>query len=176
MKKVYNIRNLIIIMLSITIIFMGMGFIFLTIKLKSNEDLDAYYDVSIMKVTQTTPIQGGTTPPTSISKITNDGKTVDFTFNLNYPHDEISYTILIKNNGTIPAKIVKLLAVPDYLNNEKEKRAIAPITITHSDLSNKVLKPKEEIEIKLVATYKISNVIKENSIPYQITIITSAIK
>lgn len=176
MKKKYNIRNLIIIMLSITLIFMGIGFTFLTLKLESNSKQDAYYDVSITKVTPKTPIQGGTTQPTSTSKITNDGKTVDFIFNLNYPRDEFSYIITIKNNGTIPAKIVKLLAVPDYQNNEKAKQTIAPITITHNDLSNKVLKPSEEVQLKLIATYKPSNVIEKNSIPYQITVITSAIK
>ena len=78
MKKNINIRNLIIVMLCITIILMGVGFAFLAMRLeKISNEVDTF-DVSITKVEAQTAIKGGLIDPIATKELLDDGKTVKF--------------------------------------------------------------------------------------------------
>lgn len=174
MKKIKNIRNLIITMLCLTIICMGIGFACLSMKLEEKNSEQPSFNVSIIKVETDTSVKGGYIAPTGTNKIINEGKTVDFTFDLNSPKDELAYTITIKNTGTIPAKIIKVLATPDYINDKKEAASIAPVTIIHNDIEQTILAPSKEVKINLVASYGMGNTANKVSIPYQLTILATS--
>lgn len=174
MKKNINIRNIIIVMLCITIIFMGIGFAFLASKLEEANNTQDSFDVIITKVEAQTSIKGGNVDPTATKELTDDGKSVKFNFNLHSPKDELAYEITIKNTGNIPAKIIRLISSPDYINNSKLKVSIEPVVITHTDLANKTLNPEETITVKLLASYSMTNNVKPVNVPYQITVLATS--
>jgi len=174
MKKTVNIRNLIIIMLCITIICMGIGFAYLSVILENKNKEKPIFDVSITRVIEETPIKGGLVAPVGIREIKNDKKTVNFNFIMYTPQDELAYTITIKNTGTLSAKIEDIITYPNYLEDEKQKATIYPITITHNDLDGKILEPEDELEIKLVASYNIGNNVGQVTVPYQITVLATS--
>lgn len=173
MKKSINIRNLIIVMLSITIICMGIGFTLLATKLDNERKTQDEFAVSITKVEALTGAKGGYLDPITEKQVINNGQTVDFKFTLNSPKDEIAYNITIKNTGTLPVEIIKLLTTPDYINNKTTAATIDPVTITHEQIENKILKPNKEITIKLVVTYNMSNEPKQIIVPYQMTLLAT---
>ena len=80
MKSNFNIRNLIIIMLCITIISMGIGFAYLSVILENKNKEKPIFDVSITRITEETSIKGGVLAPVGMKKIKNDKKTIDFNF------------------------------------------------------------------------------------------------
>lgn len=174
MKNSVNVRNLIIMMLCITIICMGIGFAYLSVKLDTKNNEKQIFDVSFTKVLAQTPVKGGIVSPTSTNEIINDGKTLNMMFNLYTPQDELAYTIVVKNEGTLPVKITDVLTYPNYTEQEEIAKTISPIKISHNDLSDKVLNPEEELEIKLVATYTSEGNIGQMIVPYQLTLITSS--
>lgn len=175
MKKTVNIRNLIIIMLCITIICMGIGFAYLSVVLETKNKEEHILDVSITKITEGTPIKGGMASPIGNKKLKNSNKTVDFNFTLFTPRDELTYTITIKNTGTLDAKIEDIVTCPNYLGDETTKMSIYPVTITHNDLSGKTLEPDEELQIELVVLYTPKNNIGQVTIPYQMTVVASTL-
>lgn len=174
MKKSINIRNLIITMLCITIIFMGIGFAFLAVKLNEKCNVQENFDVVITKVEAQTSIKGGQTAPTSTKELVDDGKTVKFNFTMNNPNDELAYEVTIKNTGTLPAKIIRLVSTPDYISDQKAMSSIEPITIAHTKVNNKVLYPDETLTVKLVIKYNMSNTPKQIYIPYQLTVLATS--
>lgn len=174
MKKKFNIRNLIIIMLCITIIFMAIGFSYLCIKLEHITNTPPVFDVSITKVEKETAVKGGLIEPKSAKEIINKGKTVKFNFELNSPKDELAYTITIKNTGTIPANIIKIISTPDYINDPTSASSIEPVEITLDEIENKVLAPSKEIKVKLVVSYNMSNKSNQKIIPYQLTVLANS--
>ena len=176
MKKNINIRNLIIVMLCVTIICMGIGFAFLASKLEKECARQDEFSVEITKVEPATSVKGGYLDPIATKEVINEGKTVDFKFTLNSPKDELAYNITIKNTGTLPVKIVKLLDNPDYINDQSTLARIAPISITHDKVEDKVLKPNKELVVKLVVTYNMSNETKQIIVPYQMTILATNVK
>lgn len=174
MKKNLNIRNLIIIMLCITIILMGVGFVFLATKLDEATKETDTFDVRITKVEAQTSIKGGNVDPTATKELIDAGKTVKFNFTLNNPKDELAYEITIKNTGTIPAKVIRLISSPDYVNDSKVQTLIEPVTINHTPVENKTLNPDETLTIKLLVTYNMSNSPKQLYIPYQLTVLATS--
>lgn len=173
MKKKINIRNFIIAMLCITIIFMGIGFVFLSIKLDEQSKNAKMHNIVITKAEAKTAIQGGTLTPSAKKELINEGKTIKFNFILNNPKDELAYDITIKNTGNLPAKIIKLIATPDYINNQTSKSIIEPVTITQTQLENLVLDPGEKTIVKVIVTYNMSNTVKQVYIPYELTVLAT---
>lgn len=165
MKISRNIKNLIIVILCITIICMGIGFALLSMKLDSKNKELVVFDLSFIRVIEGTPVKGGNTDPVSAANIINQGKTLDMHLTLNNPYDEVSYVATIRNEGTVSAEIVTLI--------EKVDSSIAPVEISYNEISGKVLDPKEEIELRIVAVYKNSNnsLIKSKSFSCQYTIV-----
>lgn len=173
MKKNFNVRNLIIVMLCITIICMGIGFVYLSVLLQNEYNKIENFDVSIIKVEADTPIKGGIASPVGSKVISNEGKTVDFTLTLNVPGDELAYTLTLKNTGTLPAKIINIIEYPECSNKAENSEFIKPIIITRTEIKNKVLEPDEEIELKVVASYGKTNTVIQKTLSYQLTVIAA---
>ena len=175
MKKNINIRNLIIVMLCITIIFMGIGFVFLASKLDEEKNRHDTFKVEITKVEALTSIKGGTIDPQSTKELYDDGKTVRFNFTLNSPNYELAYEITIKNTGDTPAEILRLIATPDYVNDTRIKSMIEPVSITHTSVENKKLLPSETVTVKLLIKYNMTATPRQVYIPFQLTVLATSI-
>lgn len=169
MKKMM-VKNLIIVALCLTIIFLSIGFVVISMKLDESKDKITKYNVSIDRIVKGAVIKGGNEVPYSTYEITNGDKTVKFMFQLYSPNDSISYSVFIKNKGDIPSKIDK---VTESLNYNKE--VLYPIEIMYDDIDGEVLEPNSEVE--LVVTIKYGNGIsKYNKIPYEFSILTSGLE
>jgi len=173
MKKMIHVRNGVIIILCITIICMGVGFIALSMEMKALQDKVNFYDVSFVSFTKTSTTKGGKVDPSSEVEIVGNGKELDMKFTLNAAHDEVGYTVLVKNNGTMAARIVDLLESPDYTDSSFQKN-IAPVSITHSDIIDKVLEPGDEVEFRIDVYYNPSTLSGVRSFNYKLGLITEA--
>ncbi len=177
MKSMIKVRNSLIIVLCFTIICMGVGFIFLALKLDEKNKDKPYFNVVFYSVREETSVKGGTIAPSATNSITNNGKEVTMNFKLNNPHDEFAYTIIIKNEGNIPAQIYNIKETPDYTNNATAQKEIAPISITHTDIVGKVLQPNDEIQLKVLAVYnnsKEKTALTTKKVDYQLTLIAAS--
>jgi len=175
MKKMINIKNGVIIILCVTIVFMALGFIFISMKINKLQKQENNYDVSFVSFYKNSSIKGDKIDPEGEIEIVSNGKELDMNFTLQAAHDEISYVVLIKNKGTMKAKIIDLFASPDYEDNYF-KKIIEPVTVTYSDLKGKVLEPEEEAELKIVACYNPSTLSGRRNFKYKIALITENIK
>ncbi len=175
MKKLLNLRNSIITILCITIICLGIGFIVMSTELKHSKDLKEKFDVSFVSVNKTSSVKSTDEEPIGNAQIIEKNKEIKMNFLLNSTHDEVVYTAIIKNKGTMSAKIVDVIESPDY-NDSLLKEIISPVTITITDIKGKVLKPNEEIELKIVVYYNPSQkeVTKKN-ITYKLGIIANSV-
>lgn len=172
MKRMLNVRNSIITALCITIILMGIGFAFLSIKLEQKNADKPVFDVSFINVSNISTVKGGALEPIFNSSITNRGKELNMQLTLNAPRDEMVYKAIIRNVGTIPAEIIDLKETPDYQNDITAISKIAPVTITHNDIIGHTLEPNEEIELKITVTYNQSTTIERKQISYNLALIT----
>ena len=148
-----NFKNVIIVILCITIICMGIGFMALSMRLEGYRGEEEVFDVRFSSVRMLTSIKGGTKEPKGSFEIDESGKVLDMNFSFYEDHDEVDYEVTILNAGTVEASIVDLFASPDYQDPEVLK-SIAPISIQISDISGKILEPGEETTAKISATYK----------------------
>ncbi|MBR2678673.1 MAG: hypothetical protein IKE63_04570 [Bacilli bacterium] len=174
MKRILNIRNNIIIVLCVTIILMAIGFIAISIELKTYRDKEESFNVVFRDISKQSSVKGSSKEPLSEVSIDSSGKIINMKFSLFAAHDELTYKAIIKNNGTLPAKIVKVLRNPDY-DMEAYKKLIHPVTITTSDIEGKSLSPGEELEYKMVIYYNpsINNNVPKN-FSYNIALITES--
>ena len=152
MKKMLNIRNGIIIILCLTIIFMAIGFIIISLKLESFKNNTQKYNVVFDKIIKDSSTKGGNTEPLGNVEIIANGKILNMDFTLNNPHDEISYIIKIKNESSTNALIVDLLQSPDY-KDINYNYLIDPVSITYNDIVGRELKPNEELDLKITVYY-----------------------
>lgn len=174
MKKMINIRNSVIIVLCCTIIFLAFGFIIVSAELKHEKDSLSSFHVDFVKSLKVSSAKGSSVEPSSNTMIDDNGKVLHFHFTLNQVHDEIIYVATIKNQGTIPAKIVDLVETPNYQDEEVSK-SISPVAIRLSDVVGKTLMPNEEVEVKVVVYYNAS--LKESrkiDFNYSLTLITES--
>lgn len=174
MKKMLNVRNIIIVILCITIICMGIGFIILSVELKNKKDEIKTYDIAITKVKKISSVKGSNIEPIGKINITSDGKILDMNFELNAIHDELTYIATIKNTGTMPAEIIDVLESPNY-KEENFHKLIAPVSITISDIKGKILKAGESTDLKIFVYYKSSTApVTKKNIPYKLGIISKS--
>lgn len=175
MKKLMdriNIRNLVIIILCITVILMAIGFSVLSMKL--NVD-DPYYNVEFTKIEQTSSVKGGSINPDSTYKIKSSGQRVNFNFQLNNPYDEIIYKLTIKNKGNMPVEIKDIVEYPEYSTDLKAKEKIYPVKISYNDVVDTVLEAGQSTEINLVVQYAMGEKAKKD-IDYSLVLVTSSPK
>ena len=152
MKKLVQVRNRIIIVLCITIICMGIGFIILSMAFKKEKESISSFDVVFSDVQTIAFVKGSDIEPSGKIEVIEGGRELDMTFTLNSVHDEASSVVTIRNNGTLPAEIVDVFTSPDY-SIETYQKLISPVTLTFSDLKGKIIPPGEEMELKVVAYY-----------------------
>lgn len=175
MRKMINIRNSVIILLCITIICMAFGFIVISLSLKNEKEKVSSFNVAFTKVKKTSSAKGSSIEPAGTWLIDSNKKILHMTFQLNAPHDELIYVATIKNNGTIPAKIIKVMESPDY-QTEQMSKIIQPVTIQLSDIEGKILNPKEEIELRMIVFYNPTTTdISTKKIQYDLGLITESI-
>ncbi len=176
MKRVIKNKNLIIMILCITIILLCVGFILISMELKEKDSKGKMYDVAIVNIQEGTAIKGGTVLPTGTSKIKDNGKTASFIFNLTSPKDALTYIITIKNNGNLKAKIDGLAESPDYLNDNNQANSILPIIINHNDITDQELNPREEIKLTITVEFSNSGQTMNKTVPYEISILSSHVQ
>lgn len=169
MKKMM-VKNLIIVALCLTIIFLSIGFGVISMKLDESKDKVSKYDVSVDRVVLGTITKGGNIEPSSTYEIINGDKTVKFMFQLYNPNDGISYSVFIKNKGDISAKIDKVI---ESLNYNKDE--LFPIEIGYDNIDGEILEPNSEVELIITIKYG-DGLSKYNKIPYEISILASALE
>ena len=152
MNKKGSIKNVIIVILCITIIAMGIGFMVLSMRLEKYRSEEEIFDVRFTSTKLMSSIKGGEKDPKSKLKIDKDGKILKMDFRLFHEHDQIDYEVIVKNRGTVPASIVSLFSSPDFRSKETIQN-LSPITISISDISGKLLEPGEETTVKISAIY-----------------------
>ena len=156
MKK-FGIKNIIIVFLCLTIIFLCVGFALLTKELEKVKDEKHEYDVIFESIEKVSSVKGGTYEPVSEASIVKEGKEIDFKYKLYVTNDEITYNAIIKNNGTFKVKILDLLESPNF--GSGLNKLITPVSITYTDLIDKELEPGEKQDLKIVVTYNPSTMI-----------------
>lgn len=174
MKKMINIRNTIIIVLCITIVLMAIGFIAISVKLKSYRDKEERFNVVFYDVSKQNVVKGSSQSPVGQATIDSSGKILNMNFSMFATHDELTYTVTIKNTGTLPAKIIKIHKNPDY-DIEAYKQLIYPVNITTTDVEGRTLSPGEELEYKINLYYNPStNKVVTKNFNYNLALITES--
>ena len=174
MKKMINIRNGIIIVLCLTIIFMGIGFIVLSVELKNTKDEVHSFDVSFSRIEKSSSVKGSSVEPSSSAEIISGGSELSMIFDLSAFHDEITYVATIENKWTLPAEIVDLMQSPDF-SVPTFKNIIAPVTISVTDLKGKIIPPGDEMSLKIVVYYNPSSTpATRKNINYRLGLITKS--
>lgn len=139
MRAKLKTKNIIIIILCITIILMGIGFSIMSVDLNKYTK-NKQFDVSIRNVVKGTTT-GNKTNPISAYKLLDNNKTVKFTFSLSDITDSINYKVTIKNNGNIDAKIDNIV----FSNNYNQDL----VEVKNNNLKGKVLKKGEEDNLNI---------------------------
>lgn len=170
MKKI-NIRNSLIIILSVTIILLAVGFIVVSIKYNNMKTRDNTFNVDFVKVKKITSSKGSIKEPKGVLEITKNSKIIDMSFELFSPKDELVYDLYVKNTGTNDIEIVELLMSPDFIKNNKQQ--ITPVEINLTDISGKILEPNEETTVRLKVSYKNTQNKEEKKIKGQLGIIST---
>lgn len=174
LQKLINIRNLIIVALCITIIFLGIGFSILSVELKEKSEDNLIFDVAITNVVQNTSIKGAIYSPTATHELSNNDKTITTKLSLYAPFDELSYTLTVENRGTITAEILDIIESPNYTTDTTNMLNISPVEITYYDIVGTILEPNESTEIKVVASYKPAITIVPRHFTYSLTILSES--
>ncbi|MBR5370274.1 MAG: hypothetical protein IK137_03105 [Bacilli bacterium] len=170
MNNRINIRNSIIVILCVTIIFMSIGFIIISVNYTKNKNKNISYNVVFNNIKKISSVKGSNIEPKGIVKISDDSTEIEMSITMNSVHDELAYVTTIENKGTVPIKILDIMESPDY-KLDSFKKLINPITVTLSDIKGKVLEPKETVDLKIVFYYNTGKSEPKN-FDYKIGIIT----
>ena len=176
MKKMLKLRNSIIVILCFTVICMAIGFSILSAKLENYEEQKPYFNVIFSEVKEETAAKGGSNAPKCQNSIVKSSKEVNMNCTLYAPHDELSYFVIIKNTGNIDATIVSIKESPNY-QDETLNSTIYPVKISYTDVTGKILKPGEEITMKLYIKYPKPEILLntyQRSLKYSLSLITSS--
>lgn len=152
MKKMLKLRNSIIVILCFTVICMAIGFSILSAKLETYKETKPYFNVIFSEVKEETAVKGGKVSPRCENSIIRSSKEVNMNCTLHTPHDELSYFVIIKNTGNLDATIVSIKESPNY-SDTSINNPIYPVKITYTDVTGKILKPEEEITMKVYIKY-----------------------
>ena len=113
MKKKNHDKNSILIFLCITIISLVFGFVFLSARLKEVKKGSSLYRVVFSNIEKVSSIKGGKVEPVSSAKIVLNGHELEMDFELSDIHDEIVYTVSIKNEGNLTVKVLDIIKSSD---------------------------------------------------------------
>ncbi|MBR1936691.1 MAG: hypothetical protein IJ842_03245 [Bacilli bacterium] len=157
-----------------TIIVLAIGFILVSLKVGELSNKKIVHRVVFSDVSLASAVKGSSIDPVHNYSISEDKTEVSFNYGVNYTHDEIVYNAVIKNDGNVDCEIVKLVESPDY-SMDYFNRFISPVTIKVTDVKGKVLKPGEEIPLKITVYYNPSTQeVSAKNFPYKISLITKA--
>ena len=174
MKFVKYLHKHLIIILCATIICMCFGFIILLLAFKNEKDSVPVFDVSFVDIEKESAVKGSDFEPIAKTEIVDGGKKIDMDFILNAVHDELTYVVTIKNNGTLAAEIVDIFESPDY-SNSSFQNVIIPVSISLSDIRGKIVPAGETIKLKILVYYPPSNLeIAKKNFHYSIGLITKS--
>ncbi len=166
----------IIITLCISLIIITIAFTIAIVKLSMVTREKSDYKIEFVSTNKLNPIQAGKYNPTSTATITNNGMSLDLSFDLYTPNDEITYLIKIKNTGKIKGKIVNVIAVPDYFNDDNARRTIYPAKVEINNITGKELDATDETTLKVTAQYQYTKIHRQAiNIPIQLSLITESI-
>ncbi len=169
-------NNKLIITLCISLIIITLAFVIAIVKLSLVTKEKSNYKIEFISTNKLNPIRAGKYNPTSTATITNNGLSMDLSFDLYTPNDEITYLIKIKNTGKIKGKIINIISVPDYFNDDNVIRTIAPAKVVMNNVTGKELNPSEEVTLKVTATYQYTKKSRQAiNIPIQLSLITESI-
>ena len=166
MREKIKLETTIILVLSITIVFIGIGFIYLSMKLNQAKENKEKYEVNITKIVKGNIINGSNKSIETDSEIIDNKKTAKFKLNLKNVKDSVSYTIVIKNTGTLSAQIDNIIERNNFPKNL--------VTIKYNDIVGEVIEPGDEIEMDLNVISPNKKILSKDFV-YEITILTSNI-
>ena len=138
-------RNIIIAGLACLLVFMGVGYAILstTLSIKGSASLAGKWEVYIDSIEATTTSGTAKSDP---PQITQDKLGATFSAKLGKPGDYVEYTIVVKNNGTIPAVLTEL---KPNISGEN----IQDIILTHTMIHGQILKGETSTTFTLRVLY-----------------------
>ena len=98
--KTRNKNKRIVIYFGIIVLLLTLSFILLAYKYQKLKISKSMYKVEIIKVEKLNPIKAGINTPTSKAKTINSAQTLDLSFDLYTPNDEITYVTYKKTSST----------------------------------------------------------------------------
>ena len=175
-KKIKINKNVLINSLIIALILVSSCLILSMNRYNKLKEDTGNFKIEFVNVEKLNPIQAGAFSPSSNATIINNGLSLDMSFDLYTPNDEITYVATIKNVSKIKGKIVNIIRQPDYLNDQSSNDKIYPCKISMNNIVGKTLNPGEEVKINITANYQNSNrKAKGINIPYEISILTQIV-
>ena len=177
-KKKKNIinKNILIDSLLVALILVSSCLILSIDRYNNIKSESSNFKIEFTNVEKLNPIQAGAFSPTSTETIINNGLSLDMSFDLYTPNDEITYVATIKNTSKTKGKIVNIIRQPDYLNDQSSIDKIYPCKISMNNIIGKVLNPGEEVKLNITANYQPSNIKSKGiNIPYEISILTEIV-
>lgn len=174
MNKFIRIKNIVIVMLCITVIAMTAGFIILSLKLEYLKTVQPNFNVSFVNIKKITSIKGGTYEPIGELKIDETGKIINMNFVMYSVHDEIDYEITVKNQGNMNASVMDVITSPNF-NDPTIMKLYDPVSITLSSIGGRILEPGEEATIKLSVFYNSTKEATTKKISAQIGLLTESV-
>ena len=95
-------------------------------------------------------------------------------FTMNNARDELNYNITIQNNGTVDAEVLDLIESPEYYKGAF-KTSLLPVSISFSDVSEKILEPGDSTDVKLNVVYNYSTVTGVKKFNYKLGLLSKSI-
>jgi len=174
-KKTIN-KNLIIVSLVVALILVTTTLLLSMNRYNKLKQETDDFKIAFVKVEKLNPIQAGNFTPTSNATIINKGLTLDMSFDLYTPNDEITYVATIKNISKTTGKIVNVIRQPDYLEDQSSSDKIYPCKLNMNNIVGKVLKKGEEVKLNITVNYQNGNTKSKGiNIPYEISILTEIV-
>ena len=175
-KKIKINKNILINSLLVALILVSTCLILSMNRYNTLKEDKGVFKIEFVNVEKLNPIQAGAFSPTSNATIINNGLSLDMSFDLYTPNDEITYVATIKNTSKTKGKIVNIIRQPDYLNDQSSIDRIYPCKITMNNIVGKILNPEDEVKLNITANYQNSNRKSRGiNIPYEISILTEIV-
>ena len=152
MNKYIKVKNIVIAILCLTVILMAAGFVVLSIKLDNMVNEKNNFEVIFKSAKQASSLKGGEKDPFSSVKVTSSGAEIEMEFVLYEPHDDVTYDLIVQNNGTVNASIIDLLVSPDF-SDKNIAKTYNPISVNVTNIAGKILAPGEEATVKVNVFY-----------------------
>ena len=143
-KKKSSLLVLLLLLLAVTV---GYAFLSTTLNINGTTTIkDAKWKVYFTSVTPTT----GSVTPTSAPEINATGTQIDYSVTLEKPGDYYEFTAVVKNEGTV---VAKLSALPTLTGVSAEQAVYTTYTMVHDD--DTAVAVDEEIPVGGTKSYKV---------------------